>query len=98
MKNITVTVDDDLYRRARVLAAEDGTTVSAVVKGALKRYTERETEAESRAHRLDALYKEVDAKVAAEGTAPPPEPGWREQMYEERFENSVLGRSLARRK
>ena len=32
MKNITVTVDDEIYRRARVKAAERDTSVSALVK------------------------------------------------------------------
>ena len=32
MRNITVTIHDDLYRRARIWAAERDTSVSAVVK------------------------------------------------------------------
>lgn len=32
MKNITVTVDDETYRRARVKAAEADTSVSALVR------------------------------------------------------------------
>lgn len=32
MKNITVTVDDETYRRARVYAAERDSSVSALVK------------------------------------------------------------------
>jgi predicted CopG family antitoxin len=32
MRNITVTIPDDVYRRARVWAAERDTSVSAVVK------------------------------------------------------------------
>jgi len=35
MKNITVSVDDDVYRIARVKAAERDTSVSALVKGFL---------------------------------------------------------------
>ena len=35
MRNITVTVDDETYRRARVRAAEGDTSVSALVKGFL---------------------------------------------------------------
>lgn len=31
MKNITVTVDDDVYRQARIIAAERDTSVSALV-------------------------------------------------------------------
>jgi hypothetical protein len=32
MKNITVSVDDDTYRRARMIAAHRDTSVSALVK------------------------------------------------------------------
>lgn len=32
MKNITVSVDDETYRRARIIAAEGDTSVSALVK------------------------------------------------------------------
>jgi len=32
MKNITVTVDDETYRQARIKAAEQDTSVSALVK------------------------------------------------------------------
>ena len=35
VKNITVSVDEDTYRLARVKAAERGTSVSALVKGFL---------------------------------------------------------------
>lgn len=31
MKNVTVAVPDDVYRRARIKAAEEGTSVSALV-------------------------------------------------------------------
>jgi len=96
MKNITVTVDDELYRRARVRAAEKGTTVSAVVKDALRNFSAEETEAEERSRRLEALYRRADAEVA-KGGALPVEPGWRNRMYDERFDNSVLGRELKNR-
>jgi len=32
MKNITVSVDDEVYRQARITAAEGNTSVSALVK------------------------------------------------------------------
>ena len=35
MKNITVSVDEDIYRRARIKAAERDTSVSALVKNFL---------------------------------------------------------------
>ena len=35
MKNITVSVDDDVYRQARIKAAEQDTSISALVKNYL---------------------------------------------------------------
>jgi predicted CopG family antitoxin len=46
MKNITVSVDDDTYRRARMKAAEEDTSVSALVRQFLSDLAETETEAE----------------------------------------------------
>lgn len=48
MKNITVSLDDETYRRARIKAAETSTSVSALVKGFLVHLTTSETETESR--------------------------------------------------
>ncbi len=42
MKNITVTVDDQTYRLARIRAAERGTSVSAMVREYLKSLTDAE--------------------------------------------------------
>lgn len=39
MKNITLSIDDDLYRAARIAAAERDTTVSALVRDFLQRLT-----------------------------------------------------------
>jgi post-segregation antitoxin (ccd killing protein) len=36
VKNVTVSLDEDTYRRARLKAAELGTSVSALVKHALQ--------------------------------------------------------------
>lgn len=44
MKNITVSVSDDVYRAARIRAAELGKSVSALVAGYLNSLSERETE------------------------------------------------------
>ena len=38
MANLTLAVDDDLLRRARVRAAEQGTSVNAVVRDVLPAY------------------------------------------------------------
>jgi predicted transcriptional regulator len=46
MKNLTVSLDDETYRRARMIAAERDTSVSALVKRFLVELTSGETEFE----------------------------------------------------
>ncbi len=48
VKNITVSIDDHLYRRARMRAAEQDTSVSALVRSFLASYSGGETEFERR--------------------------------------------------
>lgn len=48
MKNITVSVEDEVYQRARIKAAELNTSVSALVKAFLIRLTEEESDLERR--------------------------------------------------
>lgn len=44
MKNITVSVDDDIYRKARIAAAERDTSVSAMVREFLTDVAGKESE------------------------------------------------------
>jgi plasmid stability protein len=44
MKNITVAVPDDIYREARIRAAEQGSSVSALVGDYLRSLADREAE------------------------------------------------------
>ena len=46
MKNITVTVDDDTYRQARICAAQQDTSVTALVRGFLTNLAQGESEFE----------------------------------------------------
>ena len=46
MKNITVSLDDETYRRARMIAAQRDTSVSALVKKFLVDLASGETETE----------------------------------------------------
>lgn len=48
MKNITVSVDEATYRRARMRAAELDTSVSAVVRRLLGEFADAETEFDRR--------------------------------------------------
>lgn len=60
MKNITVTVDDETYRRARIKAAERDTSVSALVKRFLAEYAGEE---ESEFERLARQEREARAEI-----------------------------------
>ncbi|MEZ0325631.1 MAG: DUF6364 family protein [Fimbriimonas sp.] len=44
MKNITVSLDDEVYRRARIEAARQSTSVSALVKKFLTKLVQEESE------------------------------------------------------
>jgi hypothetical protein len=59
VRNITVSVDDETYKRARVAAAERDTSISALVKAYLQRLTS-ETEVE----RLKRMERELRAQVS----------------------------------
>jgi hypothetical protein len=59
MKNITVSVDDETYRRARIKAAERDTSVSALVRDFLNGLAREESEFE----RLKREEKELRASI-----------------------------------
>jgi plasmid stability protein len=59
VKNITVSVPDDIYRKARVRAAELDTSVSALVRDFLEQVTGKESEFERRRR----LQQEVLASI-----------------------------------
>lgn len=65
MKNITISIDDDLYRQARMKAAEQSTSISALFRNYLIRLTvneSAETEFQRLAREERELYAELDAK------------------------------------
>ncbi len=58
-KNITVTVPDDVYREARIRAAEDGTSVSALVGDYLRSLSARSAEVV----RLELQQQRIQAEI-----------------------------------
>lgn len=60
MKNITVTVPNDVYRQARVRAAEHGSSVSALVGDFLRSLSDRDAEFA----RLEAQQRKVQQRIA----------------------------------
>ena len=61
MKNITVSVDTDTYRRARVRAAELDSSLSAVVRRFLIEFAGGETEFERRKRLQDQTLASIPA-------------------------------------
>jgi plasmid stability protein len=59
MKNITVSVPEEVYRAARVRAAEDGSSVSALVAHYLRSLEERGSEFS----RLEEMQSQVLAEI-----------------------------------
>jgi plasmid stability protein len=59
MANITVTVPDDVYRAARISAAEQGSSVSALVADYLRSLSERE----ARFERLEAEQRRIVDRI-----------------------------------
>lgn len=61
MKNITVSVPDQVYRAARVRAAERGSSVSALVSAYLRSLSDEDAEFA----RAEALRREVKNEISA---------------------------------
>jgi len=78
MKNITVSLDDETYRRARMIAAQRDTSVSALVRQFLCDLASGESEFE----RLKRMEREVRERItdfrASENVA-------RDELYDRRF-------------
>lgn len=83
MKNITLKIDDETYRKARIRAAAGGTSVSAMVRDFLVRQIDTEEERDAR--RIAAL--EEIYRIAEERGKPrsePVKPLARDEIYAER--------------
>ncbi len=60
MANITVTVPDDVYRAARIRAAEQGSSVSGLVAEYLSSLSEREAEFARLAARQRSIQSQIE--------------------------------------
>ncbi len=78
MKNITVSLDDETYRRARMVAAQRDTSVSALVKRFLTELASGETEFE-RLKRLEREIRERITDFSASENLP------RDELYDRRL-------------
>jgi plasmid stability protein len=61
MSNLTITIDEDALRRARIRALEQGTSVNAVLRDFLESYAGVRGEQESAVRELLALARSAGA-------------------------------------
>lgn len=61
MKNVTISIPDDVYREARIKAAEQGRSLSALVADYLRELTAKDAEFA----RLQALQEQVFAQTSS---------------------------------
>ena len=66
VKNVTVSLDDDTYRRARMIAAERDTSISALVKEFLVRLGSGESQAERLKREERALRERITSFRASD--------------------------------
>ena len=69
MKNITVSLDDETYRRARIVAAERATSVSALVRAFLIELGSGESKTERSKREERALRDEITSFRASDRMA-----------------------------
>jgi hypothetical protein len=81
VKNITVTVEDGIYRKARRKAAALDTSVSQVVAAYLRSWTSEEGLKRRRVKKLRNIF----ALVSEHRQPGPAAPGSREELYAERL-------------
>lgn len=83
MKNLTISIPDELYRQARCKAAAADTSLSRVVQDFLARWAIEERSRAELVARLDVLFAESDARDRDKhGSAGPFS---REEVYTERL-------------
>ena len=84
MKNITLKIDDETYRKARVRAAEQGTSVSAMVRDFLVRQAGEEDERKHAASPHSTKFTKSPTG-AVNRASEPLKPLTRDEIYAERL-------------
>ena len=81
--NLTITIDDELLRRARIRALSQGTSVNAVLREFLTSYAGSDVETSARA-RLADLARASTASSGSQGRT------WtREDLFANRFDRDL---------
>lgn len=87
MKNLTVTIPDDVYRDARIRAAERGTSVSALVADYLRSLSDAEERRLANNAKRRALVARIRERQKEEGVYFSMKDNLtREELYNERFD------------
>lgn len=63
MANLTIAIEDDILKKARLKAVEDGTSVNAVLREFLREYTGNRSRRVEAARRVIALAHEHSTEV-----------------------------------
>ena len=82
-KNLTLSIDEDLLDKARVLAAMRRTSVNEMVRGFLERETAREAEQAVRAAEWHAFFDKIDARATQQVRGMKGGLPSRDEMYDE---------------
>lgn len=80
--NLTITVDDEVLRRARIRALEQGTSVNAVLREFLESYAGADVEAAARSRLADL------ARSSTASSGPGGRSWTRAEIYDRRFESA----------
>jgi plasmid stability protein len=81
--NLTITIDDEVLRRARIRALQQGTSVNALLREFLESYAGSDAETQAR-RRLAALARESTASSGAAGRT------WkRTEIYDDRLDRDL---------
>jgi len=76
MANLTLSIDDELLKRARVRALEDGTSVNALVRGYLEDFA-------GRGKQRNAMSKILELAAGSHSGSGPKGRTWtRDELYE----------------
>jgi plasmid stability protein len=87
MSNLTLSIDEELIRRARMRAIEQGTSLSAKVREFLRDYVNesRDGLARQRAQATARLMAAIDAATALPEASPTPAPRGRRRTLREQL-------------
>ena len=94
MSNLTLSIDDDLIKRARVRAIQQGTSLSAKVREFLQQYVnaapddaQKQREAATR-RLIEAMDKALSVAPQATHTAEEPGPSTKRTLRDEMYEGN----------